>query len=132
VYQETCGSDVCVPGRAVQDRTNLCSSSPENGNFSNFDQRLSAIIGNFDSIAGTTETWEPVKSVADVDFFSDDVGKSRETRLAGWGARIRTWEWRNQKLPDSVDLVAHFSQLRRKASVSDQIVRGNLPTMGVA
>src|SRR5262245_20577811 len=20
----------------------------------------------------------------------------RETRLAGWGARIRTWEWRNQ------------------------------------
>jgi hypothetical protein len=26
-----------------------------------------------------------------------------ETPLAGWGARIRTWEWRNQNLPDHID-----------------------------
>jgi hypothetical protein len=24
-------------------------------------------------------------------------------RSVGWGARIRTWEWRDQNLPDGVD-----------------------------
>jgi hypothetical protein len=37
------------------------------------------------------------------------------TKNLGWGARIRTWEWRNQKLPDSVDLVAHFSPTEEKS-----------------
>jgi hypothetical protein len=44
---------------------------------------------------------------------------AEETALAGWGARIRTWEWRNQKLPDHIDFLTHFL---RKALVLDQKV----------
>jgi hypothetical protein len=28
-----------------------------------------------------------------------DCHATAETALAGWGARIRTWEWRNQNPP---------------------------------
>src|SRR5258708_29871140 len=36
-----------------------------------------------------------------------------ETLVAGWGARIRTWEWRNQNPPDAGFL---FSALASKSS----------------
>jgi transposase len=38
--------------------------------------------------------------------------KSVPRRWCGWGARIRTWEWRNQNLRDYVDRVTNFSRLR--------------------
>ena len=38
-----------------------------------------------------------------------------ETALTGWGGRIRTSEWRNQNLPDSLDFITIFSRLKRKA-----------------
>jgi Toprim domain len=49
--------------------------------------------------------------------------------IAGWGARTRTWEWRNQKSPGRFNFVTHFSQLRRKAHVLHQRVTGKLPTL---
>ena len=51
-----------------------------------------------------------------------------ETTLAGWGARIRTWEWRNQNPRDDIDRVTYFSRLPSKATVLNQYVAGRLPT----
>jgi len=31
-------------------------------------------------------------------------GTPAETALAGWGARIRTWEWRNQNPQEAFDM----------------------------
>jgi hypothetical protein len=86
----------CLPGHAVEDRTSLRSSSPQKRNFPIVDQRLSAKIANFDSIKVVPETDRSSKSGAHAGFFFDLVEKESETGLGGWGARIRTWEWRNQ------------------------------------
>ncbi len=50
-------------------------------------------------------------------------------RNAGWGARIRTWEWRNQNLPDHLDLSRIFSRLRTKAPMLHQYVTSDFPTV---
>ena len=47
---------------------------------------------------------------------------------AGWGARTRTWEWRNQKSPEQSDLAKLFSRLMVKARMSHQMVMSNFPT----
>ena len=52
-----------------------------------------------------------------------------ETALAGWGARIRTWEWRNQKSPCHSEFMRLFSRLRGKVLVLDQYVMDNFPTV---
>ncbi len=49
----------------------------------------------------------------------------------GWGARIRTWEWRNQKSSCHFDLTCLFSRPETKVLVLDQYVTGNFPTEGV-
>jgi hypothetical protein len=46
----------------------------------------------------------------------------------GWGARTRTWEWRNQKSPEQSDLAKLFSRLMVKARMSHQMVMSNFPT----
>src|SRR5260221_3074989 len=44
-----------------------------------------------------------------------------ETALAGWGARIRTWEWRNQDPQNAIDtyslsaLMLHLCRIKRVA-----------------
>jgi hypothetical protein len=48
--------------------------------------------------------------------------------VAGWGARIRTWEWRNQKLQDHIDAAAFSPQLRAKAHILVQRVAFDFPT----
>jgi hypothetical protein len=70
--------------------------APQKRNFPIVDQRLSAKIANFDSIKVVPETDRSSKSGAHAGFFVDLVEKESETGLGGWGARIRTWEWRNQ------------------------------------
>ena len=47
---------------------------------------------------------------------------------AGWGARTRTWEWRNQKSLEQSDLPKLFSRLMVKACMSHQMVMSNFPT----
>jgi hypothetical protein len=49
-----------------------------------------------------------------------------------FGARTQIWEWRNQNLPDHIDIAAFFSQLGRKARMLHQYVTGNSPTAGKA
>src|SRR5262249_32657556 len=48
--------------------------------------------------------------------------------LVGWGGRIRTSEWRDQKLPDRIDLGPLFSRLRSKAHMQEQTLIANFPT----
>jgi hypothetical protein len=37
------------------------------------------------------------------------------TKNLGWGARIRTWEWRNQNLLPDVDLITLFLPTEEKS-----------------
>jgi hypothetical protein len=48
--------------------------------------------------------------------------------IAGWGGRTRTSEWRNQNLPDHIDLGTLFSQLAEKARMSHQNLSTKFPT----
>jgi hypothetical protein len=50
-------------------------------------------------------------------------------RGCGWGARIRTWEWRNQNPGDDIDRIKHFSRLRRKVTMNRQYVTDGIPTV---
>jgi len=34
--------------------------------------------------------------------------KESVAKSTGWGARIRTWEWRNQKSPGQLDFITYF------------------------
>jgi hypothetical protein len=54
-----------------------------------------------------------------------------ETGLVGWGAWIRTREWRNQKSSCHFEFMSLFSRLRRKVLVPDQYVSGNFPTVSL-
>ena len=83
-------------GRPVEDRTSLHSRSPQNGNLLSTDQRLLAKISNFESNSRTPETGRRAKSRARAGLSDACASQNRETGLGGWGARIRTWEWRNQ------------------------------------
>jgi hypothetical protein len=47
----------------------------------------------------------------------------------GWGARIRTREWRNQNLPDDIDWPTYFSRLIGSAHVADQRLTDGIPTI---
>jgi hypothetical protein len=55
-----------------------------------------------------------------------------ETGLPGWGAWIRTREWRNQKSLGYFDFITIFSRLRRKVLVLDQYVTSDFPTTATA
>jgi hypothetical protein len=49
-------------------------------------------------------------------------------RRYGWGARIRTWEWRNQNPRDDIDQLAYFSRLGSKTGVQHQWDTDEFPT----
>jgi hypothetical protein len=51
---------------------------------------------------------------------------------SGWGAWIRTREWRNQKSLGYFDFITVFSRLRRKVLVLDQYVTSDFPTTATA
>ena len=60
--------------------------------------------------------------------FSSEKQYSPKFRMLGWGGRIRTSEWRNQKSLGCLDFISDFSRLRRKVSILDQRVIANFPT----
>ena len=76
--------DNCQVGRAIDDRNDLCSSSLENGNFSNTSQRRFAKIANSDPTLGAAETGHRAKGAVHAGFIGGCSSKSRETGLDGW------------------------------------------------
>src|SRR5262249_27757497 len=81
----------CEVGRTVDDPTSLRLFSPQKADFSNIDERLSIKLR-----IPTRSRGEEEKNNAHGAFFRSSWGKAREMPLGGWGARIRTWVWRNQ------------------------------------
>jgi hypothetical protein len=96
-------TSICVVGHAVEDRTSLCPSSPQNGNFSNLDQRLSAKL-RFSPRSRAGERLAIFqKSTPRAAFFCGCVGRNPETGLAGWlagwGDKIRTTKFPKANSP---------------------------------
>jgi hypothetical protein len=70
----------CQVGRTVEDRTSLRTSSPQNGNFSNTDRRLSVKTASSELIAGISET----------------VGSTKTPLIAGFSVVV----WVKPERPD--------------------------------
>ena len=109
-------------GHTVERRTSLRFTAPQNGNFVGNGGRIFTASVSFGANLGSWETGGRAKSRANAALFKRLANRLAEPGLAGWGARIRTWEWRNQNpLPYHLATPQYHSSAFRIAAASNHI-----------
>jgi hypothetical protein len=111
------------PHHSVEDRTSLHFLTLQNGHFLGKRERLSGQTWKIGPNSGTLETKERARHPVFAGFLAYSAHKNRETGLVGWGARIRTWECRNQN-----PVPYHLATPQRIAAMNaDRITAAALP-----